>query len=670
MRRSRKRFLTALAVLGLFGAAASGVHQPLENGGGTTPIDLLRQADGREPPQRLGLRSSIFRATQVMVPTVVVVETPRAAAAAISAWQGPVRFPVFIDDGSARAAEDIGRFVRAFEPESVLRWTPDVPELPASRAERQQQIVSVWNRGLRIVDAGPDPMPALRRLREVGLGVNGAVVIDANDDAWVAGLALAVARTQAVLFAESTGGVGSLGSPEMAGRLSESITTQLDRLGLSWRELGDEIDSVTLAMNTFTKVNDAGYRGQKTQTSITDRITRHDAPTGPRWAWAGVVHGSASEAMYRAMCGLFLPVESAWLFDGYVGGQPWDAFDLTAAAGELRRVGVRSTVIDRPDNGAAAWRRATSGGIDADLVMINSKGLVGSFDVSEETLQAGAAPILRRPAIGVMVHSWSASEPARATSVAGRWLEHGAYAWYGSVQEPMLNAFVPSPSVAQRFAAGLPLAAAVAYDDGPGWKLLYLGDPLLTAGKAENLGTRSDEQPTIPGSVPIEDEMRTAAKDRDFAKAIRSLVMLGRDADASRLARGILKDRPEAFTAAVVNAAVLPLFRDGRSIEAIEAAGRLGQGDLLGLTSADAIWHAARTIRPDEFTPEMIETLGANLRRGQIPQDAAELGSIVKVRSGGQEAGRFLSRVADTIEQRGWADRVREVAGEFLDGRR
>ncbi|MEM7754951.1 MAG: hypothetical protein AAF297_04875 [Planctomycetota bacterium] len=649
-------------------------------GPGGFPIDpavlqLLAEAEQRAPAQRLGLRASVARSTQVVMPVVVIVPSPVVAAEVIANWQGSVRFPVLIDDGSPGATEDIARFVRAFEPESVVRWAADVPAMPTDRVERRRRIATLWTRSIKLATPSPDPVPTIRAFRESGLGINGAVVVDGADDAWAAGLALAAARHQVLLFAESSGRVGSVASPRAAERLAEVITVQLNGLGLKWNRLGDDIDAVTLVFDNFTKINDAGYRGPNTQTSITDRLCRREPPTGPRWAWSGMIHGSGAEAMYRVMCSLFLPIESAWLFDGYEGGTPWDTYDLTAAGKHLDDAGLSVSVFDLPNNGSVAWRRATARGLSSDLVMINSKGLVGNFDLGGETLSAGTTPVLRRPAVGVMVHSWSASEPARATSIAGRWFEHGVYAWYGSIQEPTLAAFVASPSTAQRMGAGLPFGAAVAYDDGPAWKLLFLGDPLITTGIGSAAGRRANAVSPINGSVDLEEEMRTAVGEGRFAAAIRALVMLGRDTDVARLAVGLLRDRPESFDADAAASALMPLFRDGR-IETMVRAFTLAEGrNRRTVQSTDALWHGVLSLPRERVTTDMVEVLGANLRRGEVVDDALVLALLVRDQAGGGEAGnraaaRVLSAIADDLTQEGWSTRIRQLAGEFLDGRR
>jgi len=658
-------------VLGLSPVSLAQSPSPQTSETASAAAALLREAENRNPAQRLGLRAAVFRGTQRVVPTVVITPSDVLAMEVLANWQGRLKFPVLIDDGSPAAAENIGRFVRAFNPETVVRWSSDVPEMPRDRVERRRRLLTAWNRGVGVADPTPDAKPAVDRLRELGLGINGAVVVDTTDDAWISGLALAIGRLQVLVFAESSGRVGTMGSAASAEQLHSAITAQLDGLGLKWDELGDEVDALTIAMNMFTKVDDSGYRGDDTQTSITDRLPRRSPPTGDRWAWAGMMHGSAAESLYRAMCGLFLPTEDGWLFDGYGGGQPWELFDLTTAARNLQAVGMTTVLHDLPANNGDAWRRAVARGIRSDFVLINSKGLVGRFDLVGDQVFSGEAPVLHRPAFGVMVHSWSASRPDRTSSVAGRWFAQGAYGWYGSVQEPLLAAFVPSPTVAQRIAGGFPFAAAVSHANAPAWKLLYLGDPLVVAGLSANVGERLPDPLTITGSTLVEDEMRTAAGERRFADAIRALVVLGRDGDASRLARGVLQSRPESFGSSEAEVSVLALFRDGQYKAVFDAFAKLDRdARRRNVTLGDALWHSARALRPTDIDEEMIDLLAANLRRGQITYDALEIGKIIKVKAGSVEAGRYLTSLAGTLPDGRAEQTIRQYAGEYLEGKR
>jgi len=73
------------------------------------------------PPQRLGAKATLLREAVPVVPVLVLVPNVRSYIEAIAAWTPGGRYPVLIDDGSRDAAEDIGRFSRAFKPAKVVR---------------------------------------------------------------------------------------------------------------------------------------------------------------------------------------------------------------------------------------------------------------------------------------------------------------------------------------------------------------------------------------------------------------------------------------------------------------------------------------------------------------------------------------------------------------------
>ena len=63
----------------------------------------------------------------------------------------------------------------------------------------------------------------------------------------------------------------------------------------------------------------------------------------------------------------------------------------------------------------------------------------------------------------------------------GRWLEAGAYTYFGSMSEPLLEAFVTPDRIADRMFNGFPFGMACRSLLGPysyPWRLVYFGDPL------------------------------------------------------------------------------------------------------------------------------------------------------------------------------------------------
>src|SRR5690606_2798161 len=80
--------------------------------------------------------------------------------------------------------------------------------------------------------------------------------------------------------------------------------------------------------------------------------------------------------------------------------------------------------------------------------------------------------------------SFSAENPNDPETLAGRWLAHGAFVYFGSSHEPYLSAFRTPGLVADLLAEGLPFGASARMNAeeappfGNAWRLVYLGDPL------------------------------------------------------------------------------------------------------------------------------------------------------------------------------------------------
>jgi hypothetical protein len=347
------------------------------------------------------------------------------------------------------------------------------------------------------------------------------------------------------------------------------------------------------------------------------------------------VFGTPEQAAYRSMSAIFLVPTRAWLFDGYPDTQPWSNYDCTAAAKPLRQAGLDVTVDDVPHNGESSWRLRADPGIDAGLVMVNTKGAGDEFNLEPGQCRPSDVPFLRVPAIVYFVHSWSAVMPGERSTVAGRWLERGAYAYLGSTFEPYLQSFIPTPRVADRLVMGVPWGAAVRWDDTPppnkadqkvtipeAWKLATIGDPLITLGPPP---AASAAPLPLDGATALDEQLRTQLDAKDFAGALRTLTILGRDKDAARLALAILTDDPKSFTPRVATESILPLTRAHDTAGLIKAYAQLTPNLAAEPVLRDALWHACDSELGSTPNEAMVNLLRANLRSDQIGRDAAEL---------------------------------------------
>lgn len=635
--------------------------------GGTERVEigqLLAGANGLPPQRRIGVRAHILREAQQVADAVIIVGNASDAARVIGSWGGLTRFPVLIDDGSLLAAENIARFVRAFAPKTVLRWAPsDSEPWPTEIQDAAKKMALTLGRTLDRNNPPATMTEVVGKMREAGIGPNGVVVVDPSDEAWIAGLALAAGRSQALTFVKTNGRVnGAMSGAEMRA-LADGIQTQLKVIGVEWEVIADEIDAVTLVSNSALRVN-LGIDG-KDEKALTDLIGRHRGGIGNRWAWCGAIFGDSQTALYRAMCGLFLPADSAWLFDGYGRGDPWDLYDMTSTSRLLEPNGYAVEVHDAPANRVRDWRSAVSDGVDADLVLINSRGNMSFFQLGDGKAQAGDIPLLGSPAAVHLVHSWSSRAPASNRTVAGRWLEHGAYLFYGSVDEPFLNAFVQTPRIAARLLSGMPFGVAVRQDAGPPWKLNVMGDPLVTFLSGSKAGQRLGANVTFGEAALVADEVSASLKAGEFSAALRSLTISGRDGDAARLASALLRDRPEAVGNEAAYWMVLPLFRAGNAEALADAYNRIDPERQNTMLLQDALWHASRRVFKKGPNTQMEGLLRRNLREGQEDTDAIEVAGYISARAGQREAAAFLEGVAPTVENKNRRKEINDAIRRF-----
>jgi len=636
-RTPRTRWAT-LALAAVLVASASAQESP-ENPPGSQaqsnqPVSLaqaLAAASRAEPIRRAGLRASILAQSSAVVPLVAVVDSGRGFLDTIERWEWPLRFPILIDDGSPSAREDIARFVRAFEPETVVRVGSD-PDAPSwgsmDRAARKSAIDRALSRSVRESDEPWDAV--LGALRGSGVVSPGVVALDPEDPQWAGGLALAAGRIQPVIFTSGDHPRRGSMSRERAAALERTIEAGVARSGLDWRTIGDDIDAVTLAMTLPVRTRAGDDRGD--QAATTDRIGRAGDPgireTGVLWARSGQLVGGEARSVYQAMCALFLEIDSAWIWDGYEPGGEWDRFDGTDAGETLRTMGLGVEVHDTPRNALRHFEiAAATGPIDAALVLMNSKGNADAFQLpgaNEADGAPGDLPMLVRPAAMHMVHSYSLNEPTSPRTVGGRWLDRGVYLYAGSVHEPYLTGFVPTPDVARRLLGGLPLAAAARYDGAPMWKIALIGDPLKTLGPPGRRVALDAYDHGVEGT-DLRERAARRLKDGDFGGAIDDLATLGDDEALGRLAAALIKDRPDALTPDAALAAIHGAFRSGRHGLVLDLFERLDDDGREDQAALDTLWLAGRYLVARRDDDRALALLRRHLRKGQRVRDAEEL---------------------------------------------
>ena len=632
---------------------------PIAEQGAQTTVtlpELFQRIDQAEPVRRAGLKASLLRQTQQSVSMVVIVDDGPSYLQAISQWEGLIRFPILWDNGSVEARENIARFIRAYQPAKVYRLEDDGDRtLSNDRDERQEQIEDALSKAYS--DQAADWRGALSAVHDQGLVSPGIVLTDAMDDAWPAAIALAAGRLQPLGFVINRSAVHKELEAAHADALERSAQHLAKDSGHSWEEIGDDIDVITLALNTGYKIKTGEANPDIIAT--TDRIGRKEHNgSGERWAWCGQIIGDEARSSYQAMCALFLQFDQAFIWDGYNSEQPWSTYDGTEAGEVLKAANLKIEVNDEPVNRIENWHRRMVNPVgrfesepsSAVFMMMNSKGSARRFDlvggISEEG-RAGDVPTFNLPTALHIVHSFSLQQAHNPISVGGRLLERGVFAYAGSVDEPFLSGFVPTPLIARRMAGGLIFGAAVRYDPRPAsaaeaqfdpskvWKIAVLGDPMITFGQT---GPRIEGDLNSPGLIDLAERVKSSAKDGNYTQAIEDLVMLGRDEDAARLAEALLKDQPEAFKPQAART-MMPVFqRTGNynaMIDCFEYMGNEYQSERL---MQDLLWLTAPyTLVRGQSDPAMLARvealLRANLRSGQTIPDAERLAMHLRNRS-------------------------------------
>lgn len=609
------------------------------------PTDTPSQRDRFEqllPAQKLGARVRAVDRAVGVCPVVVIVPDERSFVEAVARWTTAARFPVLLDDGSPESREAIARFVRAFEPERVLRWQAEGGDEPWNGRERREAIeaamVRAW--GLELAE-GEQPVPGLiAHWRSMGAPPPGVVVLGEGDSAWPAALALATARMQPIVWLSAPGGINQTISSEDADAFCSTLESSLDALGLQWNALGDEIDAVTLCMNAPARHTS----DQHGTTAFTDRVGRSGSASSgaPRWAWAGHVFGSSSKTATNAMASIFLFTDSAWLFDTYPSDPPWSNYSLAPAAEIYRKIGLDVEASEPQARGLASFQQRAGAALDAGFVAMNTKGRMSEFALAPGMAAGRDVPVLSVPAAVYVIHSFSAQRPGVSTSVAGAWLTRGAFAYMGSVDEPGLQSFVPQPTYAARLGSLFPFGAA-GREDGllENRKLATFGDPLWMLDPQPR--KRADAFPLFEGATPLEALAQDAIEAGELGKGAWLLRMAGRNSTLVDLAMATLRDEPGRVDAEMAEAALHTLFEAGERRAVAAMFARLPGTRQSDVAIEDLAWHALRPLlRDPEAAATIARLLSPHVRPQKLAEDARELAEALASAGHNGEARTLL----------------------------
>jgi len=458
------KFLT-IALISILAIIGVGCDRLLKK-----PFQLPTSAKQEPWPVKIGLRTAILRDNIPTVNRIVLVPDEATFLAAIQKWNLKGNWPILIEDKKYAPM-----FLQRFQPEEIVRLPSIKQQLPKNQKLQQLMLnatAAAWD--------ATDTQTLKAKWQELGWEPPGVVITSENDRARSAAVALAAARGQPLVFLE-----GNFGKPNdnlnntQWQNLQTGIKKAVESTGYFYSQLGDVIDTITIVRQLAVKYQSPQNKDE--QLAVTDGLGRH--PNGERWAAAGWIYGSEVRSIYQAMCAIFLDSETAMLYDSYPKEGNWGKYEMESAASGLKSIGINVELVQQPESGLERWRSLASLAWTFDLIFVNSKGYPKSFQVGNGDASVDDIPKLQFPAAIHMIHSWSAAAPDDASTVAGRWLQNGAYAYVGSVNEPLLSAFVPPKIIVDRLKRGSPFLIAARQLESPPWKIATIGDPLMSIAK-------------------------------------------------------------------------------------------------------------------------------------------------------------------------------------------
>ncbi|NJK72890.1 MAG: hypothetical protein HC942_00370 [Microcoleus sp. SU_5_6] len=465
MKKQLKLKLLAIALIFILPTIGIACDRPFQKS-----FQLPASAKQEPWPVQTGLRTNILRDNIPTVNRVVLVPDAATFLTAIQQWNLKGRWPILIADSPYTAM-----FVQRFQPEEIVRLPSVKQQLPKNQKLQELMIKSAaaaWN--------ATDNQTLKAKWQQLGWEPPGIAIASENDPANLAAVALAAGRGQPLVFLE-----GKFGKPndtlnsEQWNKLQIAVKKAVESTGYFYSQLGDTIDTITIVRQLAVKYQSSEKSDE--QLAVTDGLGRH--PNGERWAVAGWIYGSQARSIYQAMCALFLEPQTAMLYDSYPKEGAWKEYEMNSAASKLKTLGFDVTVVEKPESSLQKWRSFAAKPWTYDLILLNSKGYPNSFQVGDGDAPVTDIPKLQFPAAIHAIHSWSAASPDDKNTVAGRWLENGAYAYVGSVSEPFLGAFIPPRIMLDRITRSAPFLIASRQLESRPWKIATIGDPLMSIGK-------------------------------------------------------------------------------------------------------------------------------------------------------------------------------------------
>ena len=586
-------------------------------------------------PVLLGAKVALCQRNRPVVSRVVLVPDPDTWLHEVARWSPLGQWPVLFES-DPRA----GAFIRAFQPDEIVRVPPTDRRLPADPTPRKSLMLAA----AKIAWGAVEPGVTQRQIFEaLGWRPPGFVVTAADDPAWPAAVALAAGRGLPLAFIEDElGPVGGELSETALRGFERRLQAAAEATGYEWENLGDDLDAIAICRTmpgrcrttppASARVEVPGRPSGDGPYATIDALARN--ANGDRWAYAGWIFGDEARSASMAMSSLFLQRRNVWLVSGYPKTGGWANYGVEKAAVELAESGYASMFFEGEKASIREWRRLLLGTIPPDMLYLNSHGNPNEFHLFQDARALPQdMPFCERPMTLSMVHSFSLQQPDNPETVGGRALRRGVYAYIGSVDEPYLSAFIPPSLQILRLRAGVPFLLAGRWWPNQGtmsgiWKITTIGDPFMIAPPPDSVPipwVAADQAPPVPGAISVIEDAKAAMKslEEDPARAgeaIRLLVMLGQDEIALQLWDRLVADRNLPAVALAAPEVLDPLFRARRWQEFLQAYERVPR-ESRDSDARDMLWHLLTPRLSSIRAADTIMLLRSEIRDPQVEVD-------------------------------------------------
>lgn len=578
----------------------------------------------------LGARTAQVEHTWPVVDQVVLVPDGRTYLDELSRWSEKGRWPVLIEDGFFAPL-----FIRGFAPARVIRRS-SIGVMPTDRTEREALLRGAVVEA--IADGAADMQGAAARR---GFTPSMVILADALDPAWTAAAALSAGRCAPISFtAADHGAPGDTLDEARFATLAGEVEDAARASGLPWKGLRDEIDAVLVCDSVALKSTPRLRPELRLEIKDGPMPTRAGEPVattnalgrgddGAPWAVASAIFGSEVRSAYAAMSALFASRKSVALVNGYETSGAWAAYDTAPAAKVFGDLGFSVSQWSGEKATIDAWRLFVMDGLECDAFLVNTHGMAFEFGLSGGTKgKGGDVPFFDRPAMVHCIHSFSMQYPEHPGTIAGRFLDHGAYVYHGSVFEPFLSAFVAPRQFAERVACPTPFLVAARIFEGPfarPWRTSGYGDPLALLVLDGRFGAKRIA-PADDGATPLRAAAAAAlARFRD-TKSDAALVEAMRDLELAADDAAILRVWELARrTARAPEAAPFAVGAAFRARDLAKLAGIIAAIPSPDLRQRDMLWQLAMPRIATVADEAVVRELGRAVRDLDPVEDLAAL---------------------------------------------